>query len=42
VSVTVIAEQGIAREPDVFDPVAAGGPVDRFCSFAFDGVVGSR
>jgi hypothetical protein len=41
VTVTVIAEQGSARDPDVFDPVAAGGPIDRFCSLAFEGV-GSR
>ena len=40
-TVTVIAEQGSARDPDVFDPVAAGGPVDRFRSFACEGA-GSR
>ena len=33
-SVTVIAEQGIARDADVVDPVA----VDRLRSFAREGV----
>ena len=37
-SVTVIALQGIARDPDDVDPVTAAGPVDRLRSFTCEGV----
>ena len=39
--VTVIAEQRIARNSQVSDPVTGYGSVDPFCSLAFEGV-GSR
>jgi hypothetical protein len=41
VTLTVTAEQGIARDSQVSDPVTGYGSVDPFCSLAFEGV-GSR